>query len=322
MRPTYKTVAGEAIMKKRAALTGQVSDFDLRLLRVFKTVVDCGGISAAEVELKVSRSAISTSIADLEKRLGMRLCQRGRAGFSVTQEGRETYRAVLQLLASLEGFKTQINAIQDELRGEFNIGIMDSLATMYRSMRITDSLTRLKQLGPEVSINLSMNAPSEIERAVLDGRLHVGVVKHSKPFPGLEYCPLYQEQSRLYCGHKHPLFNAAQQDLNPEQVVSHEAVMSAYVQAVDVKAINEQLRGHATASTREAAAFLILTGCFIGYLPTHMAERWVDEGRMRELLPEHFHFETKYSAIVHKGAAPHLVRDTFMDELRKTEPAT
>jgi len=104
--------------------------------------------------------------------------------------------------------------------------------------------------------------------------------------------------------------------------VKHEAVMSAYVQAADVQATHEQLHGHASASTREAAAFLILTGCFIGYLPTHMAERWIHEGRMRELLPKHFHFETKYSAIIHKGAVPHLVRDTFMDELRKTEQET
>ena len=37
-------------VKKRAIL-GQLSDADMRLLRVFKSVVDCGGMAAAELEL-------------------------------------------------------------------------------------------------------------------------------------------------------------------------------------------------------------------------------------------------------------------------------
>ncbi|MGO2568781.1 MAG: LysR family transcriptional regulator, partial [Serratia proteamaculans] len=50
-------------VKKRAIL-GQLSDMDLRLLRVFKAVVDCGGMSAAELELNISLSTISKHIKD------------------------------------------------------------------------------------------------------------------------------------------------------------------------------------------------------------------------------------------------------------------
>ena len=39
-------------VKKRAVL-GQISDMDLRLLRVFRSVVECGGMAAAELEDKV-----------------------------------------------------------------------------------------------------------------------------------------------------------------------------------------------------------------------------------------------------------------------------
>ena len=67
----------------------QVSDFDLRLLRVFRTVAQVGSFSAAEGVLGITRSAISLHMSDLEKRLGgIRLCQRGRAGFALTEEGR------------------------------------------------------------------------------------------------------------------------------------------------------------------------------------------------------------------------------------------
>ena len=36
------------------ALLGNVTDNDLRLLRVFKAVVHCGGFSAAELELNIN----------------------------------------------------------------------------------------------------------------------------------------------------------------------------------------------------------------------------------------------------------------------------
>ena len=44
---------------------GQISDFEIKLLRVFKAVVDCGGFSAAETTLNISRPTISTHIANL-----------------------------------------------------------------------------------------------------------------------------------------------------------------------------------------------------------------------------------------------------------------
>ena len=44
---------------RRADPLAQVSDFDIRLLRIFRSVVECGGFSAAETVLGIGRSAIS-----------------------------------------------------------------------------------------------------------------------------------------------------------------------------------------------------------------------------------------------------------------------
>ena len=73
---------------------GQLGDMDLRLLRVFKTVVDCGGMAAAELELNIGTSTVSRHVKDLEVRLGLTLCRRGRAGFSLTAEGEQIYEDV------------------------------------------------------------------------------------------------------------------------------------------------------------------------------------------------------------------------------------
>ncbi len=160
---------------RRADPLAQVSDFDIRLLKLFRTVVDCGGFSAAESVLGIGRSAISQQMSDLEQRVGLRLCQRGRAGFALTEEGREVYQASQQLLSALETFRTEVNGLHRQLRGELNIGLTDNLVTVPH-MRITHALARLKERGPEVRIQIRMIPPSEVEQGVLDGRLHVGVV--------------------------------------------------------------------------------------------------------------------------------------------------
>ncbi len=301
----------------RNAYSGQISDIDIRLLRIFRAVVESGGFSAAEVELDISIAAISIAVADLEKRLGMRLCQRGRAGFSLTDEGSEVYQAVLQLLAALENFKTQVNSITAQLKGELNIGITDNLVTMRHHMRVTNSLAALKQRGPEVRINIRMIPPADIEKSVLDGRLHVGVIPAIKQLSGLQYVDLYEEESQLYCGHRHDLFSLSEKKLTLPLIYRQDAVLPAAALPLENKNQWRKMRSAATATDREGVAFLILTGQFIGFLPTHYARAWVDEGRMLPLLAETFNYRTRYAAITHKGARPNLVLQTFIEELNR-----
>ncbi len=301
---------------KKTGFKGQVSDVDLRMLRIFRKVVECGGFSAAEVELNISRAAISITMADLETRLGFRLCQRGRSGFSLTDEGSQVYDYSLQLLSSLEDFRTQVNALHAQLKGELNIGITDNLVTMPH-MRITHALALLKEQGPDVMINIRMAPPNEIELGVLDGRLHIGVVPNLRPLAGLEYIPLYQEQSQLYCGHNHPWFGQDDTTLDSAAIAEQDAVVPAYAQTPEIKALHQQLKASASATDREGIAFLILTGRYIGYLPIHFAASWVRDGKMQPLLPERHHYVTPFSAITRKGARANLVLETYLEELKK-----
>ena len=300
--------------RRRKALSGQLSDADLRLLRIYKKVVECGGFSAAEVELQISRAAISMAMNDLETRLGLRLCQRGRSGFSLTEEGSEVYEATLLLLAATEGFKTRVNSLHAWLKGELSIGITDNLVTA-PEMYITNALSALKQHGPDVHINIRMIPPNDIELGVTDGRLHVGVVPTLRFRPGLKYLALYNEVSRLYCSADHPLFAAKEGGVEP--LSSYDAVLPAYAQTPEIKAEHEPLKSAASATDREGIAFLILTGRYIGYLPTHYAERWVRDGLMRAIEPEKYQYETQYSVITRKGASPNLVLETYLEELEK-----
>jgi DNA-binding transcriptional LysR family regulator len=299
-------------------LPRQLGDSHIRLLRIYKAVVECGGFSAAEVELNISRPAISLAISELESLLNIRLCQRGRSGFSVTEQGEVVYQAALQLLSSLETFRTQINAINTELRGELNIGITDNMVTTPQ-MRITRALASLKQQGAEVTINIRMIPPNEIEAGVLDGKLQVGVVPALRNLQGLHYYALYEERSELYCSSGHPLFTNDKTALSDQILSQYDAVVPAYPQTAAIKQQQSRLKAAASSTDREGIAFLILSGEYIGFLPTHYAERWIDKGMMRALEPQSRFFYTPYSAVTRKGARPNIILETFLGELAKTE---
>jgi len=302
---------------KKRGFTGQVSNIDLRTLRIFKTVVDCGGFSAAEVELNISRPAISIAISDLEQRLNLKLCQRGRTGFSLTEEGAEVYQSVLELLIALETFRTQVNGINEQLKGELNIGITDNLTTI-EHMRLTDALMALKDLGPEIHINIKMMPPDQIEINVLDGRLHIGAVPELRLLPGLNYYQLYQEKSLLYCSKDHPFFNLDDKQLTNAMISASDAVVLSYQQTPEIKQSLQKLNSTASATDREGIAFLILTGRYIGYLPDHLARQWVTDRKVRAIKPDRFHIASYYSAVTRKSARSNIILDTFMELLDNT----
>ncbi|OXY83201.1 LysR family transcriptional regulator [Oceanimonas doudoroffii] len=298
--------------------TGQISDFDLRLLRVFKVVVESNSFTAAGVELNVSRSAVSASMLDLEHRLGFKLCERGRSGFSLTDAGRQIYENMQQLLDSLDTFRDQVNAIHSSLKGDLSIGITDNLITV-RQMRIVNSLQRLKREAPDVKINIRMMPPNEIEKGVLNGFFHIGIVPTAREHAGLEYIPMYDEKLGLYCGEQHPLFNTPEIELTPKSILEHDTIVPAYAQPEYMQHIYRKHKIAATVSDREGAAFLLMTGCFIGYLPTHYAENWVRENSFRRLLPREFDYSIKYTAITKSGNHSDLVLNSYLTALHGTE---
>ncbi|WP_421863296.1 LysR family transcriptional regulator [Motiliproteus sp.] len=299
---------------KRQPLTGQLADPDLKLLRVFKTVVECGGFSAAEVELNIGRSAISRQMADLETRLGMRLCQRGRSGFQLTEHGRLVYDATQELLIDLEKFRSNVNQAHSRLVGELVLSLTDNMITDSNSV-IVKVLGGFHQREPEVTINLQVAAPNEVERAVIEGRANLGVAPYHHQLPGLNYQDLHQETSKLYCGASHPLFSMPDSQINMKLLTEYDFIVPGYAHVILLKEHFPELKGSATSYQVEGIATLILSGQYIGFLPEHYAAQWASSGQIRPVLPDSLNYQVPFKVITRRDAQPNLLRTAFLDAL-------
>ena len=296
----------------RKALLGNVTDNDLRLLRVFRAVVACGGFSAAELELNINRSTISRHIKDLETRLGVTLCRRGRGGFALTAEGEQVHESALKIMTAMEDFQHEVDDIHQRLTGSVALALFDKTATN-PACRIPRALARFDELAPEVHPEIHVEPINAIERGVIEGRFHLGVIPNHRPSSSLDYYPLFDEQMYLYCGNNHPLFSKA--EMNAQDIRQSKYVGIGYHSPnMEVTRQLGQLRD-AKAYDQEAVAHLVLSGRYLGYLPEHYAAVFTREGAMRALLPENFQYVCQFSAIARRSPPASRVVQTLLDTL-------
>lgn len=297
------------------ALLGQLSDVDVRLLRVFRSVAQAGGVSAAELELNIGRSAISRHLKDLETRLGVVLCRRGRGGFALTDEGRHVYEAALRLLAALDTFRSEVNDVHRRMTGNLSIALFDKTVTN-PACRIAQTIQSFDELAPEVTLDVYVGTINDIEKGVMDGRFNIGVIPTHRSSTSLDYQPLFPEHMYLYVGHGHPLFAKDDILINETLLQKHKFVGLGY-HSPNMEIGNQQgIERHASCYDQEAVATLILSGCYLGYLPDHYAKAFQSQGLIRPIDPKRFTYMCEFTAINRHAPKPSRIAQTFLNCLK------
>ncbi|MDM9590455.1 LysR family transcriptional regulator [Pseudomonas asiatica] len=285
--------------------------YNIRLLRIFLTVADNQGFSAAQQDLNMSTSAISTYMNQLESQLGMQLCNRGRAGFSLTSKGQLVYEEAKKLIGQIDSFENYVAEIKGELRGTVTIGILDSMLTDSR-FDIPELLGNFSQKSDKIHVNLKILSPFELQKEVLEGKIDLAIGSLPTKMSGLKYVPLYIEQHWLYCSNRHPLY--ALKSTSIEKVTEHALIKRGYWS-------NSEGMRHgftqysATIDTMEAELILILSGNYIGYLPDHLAKNWEDEGRLLRIMPDNFGYTAEFSLIIKNGRSRESLIQAFKEEI-------
>ncbi|MFK8251796.1 LysR family transcriptional regulator [Ancylobacter terrae] len=274
---------------------------DIRQIRVFLAVVQSGGFSAAQEILNLAQSTISTEIAALETRLGYKLCRRGRAGFQLTPQGEAFVREATALLAALSHFETKVARNARHGLGTIRLALIDNLVSD-RTCPLVSAFDRFHQRTEgRAHLIVDVLGPREIEQGVRAGKIDIGVGIFSEPEANLTYHPLYRERDVLVCGRRHPLYDTDGDLTLFSRIRSAEKVVRSFLQLDDFFFLSDQ-RESITAEVEsiEAAAFLILAGHHIGFLPDHYAARWIDGGDMRVLIERSYTRRSQIS-MVHRS---------------------
>ena len=293
-------------------MLGNVSELDIRLIRVFLAVVEAGGISAAQGALNTTQPTISAQLASLETRLGFRLCQRGRAGFALTPKGSQFLDAARRLLAAAEGFRLEVQQINRTLSGTLNIGLLGQIDPQ-ANKQIALAVSRLRARHQGLFFQFTELSSSFLEEKLINGHLDLAIGYFWRRLDTLDYQPLFRETQIAYCGVTHPLYRSAG-ELGHSDVAEHEWVWPSHP-LPEMPAPTALERLTALTDSMDGAALLILSGQHLGFLPEHYATRHVEQQQLCALNPDLLRYEVDFQAAMRRSSRPGELVSAFLEEL-------
>jgi DNA-binding transcriptional LysR family regulator len=125
----------------------------LESLRAFAKVVELGSFSEAGRALRLSRSAVSKYIGELEDELGVQLLNRTTRRVSPTENGQAYFERVLGILGDLDAADQAVTQLQATPRGLLRVNAPMSFGTL----QLGPAIAEFMQLYPELRIQLVLS---------------------------------------------------------------------------------------------------------------------------------------------------------------------
>ncbi len=290
----------------------QISSADLRALKVFKCVAECGSYSAAQDILNINESTISSQITGFERRIGFSLCTRGRAGFSLTERGKTVLEEYSRLNVSLDNFRRAINLIRDATVGSLRVGIMDHTMTE-SGFSTVELISRFIDQAPRVELDIVQDIQSKLHRNIVDDQLDMALGAFDNRSELIRTTRLYCEKQYLYCGKDHALFDVPDQEISFSKLESVNWVERGYQLEPFLQLPLKGLNSTATAANIESVAVVILAGKHLGYLPAHFAQKYEEQKVLRKILPNELSVNVDISVISLAGKRETLAMKAFRE---------
>jgi DNA-binding transcriptional LysR family regulator len=125
----------------------------LNSLRAFVKVVELGSFSEAGRQLRLSRSAISKYVSELEQDLGVQLLNRTTRHASANENGQAYFERALSILADLDAADLAVAQAQSTPRGLLRVNAPMSFGTLQLGPAIADFMAQC----PELQIQLVLS---------------------------------------------------------------------------------------------------------------------------------------------------------------------
>jgi DNA-binding transcriptional LysR family regulator len=170
-------------------------------LRYFAAVAEFRNVTRAARRLHVAQPALSRQIQDLEEELGVKLLERSTRGIKLTEAGKFFADEAGAVLARADEAVQAVRALARDEIGELRVGYAPSPT----SEILPSALAAFQKAAPGVRVTLLDLGSDDLERALLDGRVHVSVMVKpgSRPQPGILFEEIVRYALRVAVAREH-----------------------------------------------------------------------------------------------------------------------
>ncbi|MDI3324549.1 LysR family transcriptional regulator [Pontibacterium granulatum] len=239
-----------------------------------------GSLSAAAGELGITVSSVSYAIRQLEDNLGECLLNRDNYRVSLTEAGRVAVEHGAEILRLQSSLEAEVHHIASGWERELTI----AFTNMLRSDALYDWLAQFYQLNSGTRVRIIREVYSGTWDALYDKRadLVIGAVGRPPHEVDVSYVPMGRRQLYLAMHAKHTLAELPE-PLSMEQVAVHRLVDAGDSSRLIRRASSDGVfisQDQLTVPDLFAQKEAILSGIAVGFMPLHLIEDEINQGRL------------------------------------------
>ena len=162
---------------------------DFRLM-VFQSVANNLSFTKASQELFISQPAITKHIQELETAYQTRLFDRQGSKISLTQSGRLLLKHCERILDEYKRLEYEMHLLHNEYRGELRLGASSTIAQYVLPPLLASFIAKF----PHISLSLLSGNSREVETALQEHRIDLGLVEGVFRLPNLKYTSFLEDE--------------------------------------------------------------------------------------------------------------------------------
>ncbi len=192
----------------------------LQHLRCLLALADCGSLTAAAEQLRLTQSALSHQIAGMERHFEIRLFQRKSRPLRFTLAGERLLELARAVVPRIEECEASLQRIGQGLAGRLHIAIECHSCFQW----LMPTLDHYREQWPEVELDLTLAHGFEPLPALRAGRVDLVVTSDPMADAELIFQPLFSYPILLIVATDHPLATrewVAPDDLTDERLITY-----------------------------------------------------------------------------------------------------
>jgi DNA-binding transcriptional LysR family regulator len=170
-------------------------------LYLYRDVVAAGSFSSGAANRRVSQSAASQTVRQLEHELGVKLIDRTQRPFTVTPEGRKFFEASIQLIGQYEKARAEIGRQRESVEGTARVAVIYSVGLQDMGYYTQ----RFNARYPHAKIRMAFLHPREVVEAVVNDTADIGILSFPPSLRSLEVVAWREEPMVFVCEPAHRL---------------------------------------------------------------------------------------------------------------------
>lgn len=262
---------------------------NLESLNTFLIVAEYGSFSEVARRLNLTQPAVSQTIQNLERDLGVELFSRQGKSIRLTEAGQMLRPLSAELLNNARRVRETMTSLHGEVYGEMNIGC----STTSGKYLLPGLIARFRETFPHVRVNVLVTSRDSVVRRLLSGEIPLGVSSKLLEHKDLEYREFFSDDVILVApaGHRWAGYRRVfPDDLLDEPLILREEAAGTYevlMQGLQKRDITPDMLNVAMViGNAEAIEMAVEEGIGVAFISRLAARRGLELGNIVEISVE------------------------------------